>query len=168
MGEYVIVTATCPHCKRVLKIKIPTRTGIYLATCPNPDCQQKFKIPYNNKNEREEKSKFPSNGQLVQIRHFRKNLTFRLSVGDNIIGRADEECPSQISIEGDDSISRRSINITVKQTEHKGFSFKFTVLRSTNRVFHNQNSLKAGESIYLNYGDTIILGRTLFRFEKTK
>lgn len=62
-------------------------------------------------------------------------------------------------------MSRRSIEIRTERTD-KGYTFKLTVRKSTNPVLHNSNPLMAGESVSLNFGDTITLGKTKLRFEK--
>lgn len=64
-------------------------------------------------------------------------------------------------------MSRRSIEILVQQSD-KGYTFKLTVLNATNPVLHNNKPLMKGESVSLNFGDTILLGKTKFRFEKDK
>ena len=85
-----------------------------------------------------------------------------LPVGDTVIGRADVNEPSDISID-DYTASRRSIKISVTKGNQTGkYNFKLTVLRTTNPVFVNQNALYSKSTIYLNYGDTIKVGETVF------
>lgn len=91
--------------------------------------------------------------------------SYPLHVGSNTIGRYDEDLRCDIEIKNDDYMSRRSVVIEVIQKE-KGFLFKFTVLKAANPVMHNNKPLVVGESIYLNYGDSIRLGNTTFNFEK--
>ena len=43
---------------------------------------------------------------------------------------------------------------------------KLTVLKATNPVLHNETRLYDGESVSLNFGDVIVMGRTKFRFDK--
>lgn len=94
------------------------------------------------------------------------NTRFPLSIGMNTVGRADEDRPSDINIKNDPTISRRSIAIEVILKEDKGYQFKMKVLRAANPVLHNDKPLIEGEIIYLNYGDSIKLGRTTLRFNK--
>lgn len=95
------------------------------------------------------------------------NTRFPLRVGLNTIGRADFDTPSDISIKNDPTISRRSVTIEVVPKEN-GFLAKMKVLRAANPVLHNDKPLMEGEIIYLNYGDSIRLGRTTLRFNKLK
>jgi hypothetical protein len=88
-----------------------------------------------------------------------------LSDGKNVVGRYDESKNSDIAIKNDSAMSRRSIEIDVMHSD-KGYAFKLTVLSATNPVLHNNNPLMPGESISLNFGDSIILGKTKFRFDK--
>ena len=44
--------------------------------------------------------------------------------------------------------------------------FQLNVLRASNPVLINHMPVGPGESISLNFGDSIILGKTQFRFEK--
>lgn len=91
--------------------------------------------------------------------------SFPLHVGSNTIGRYDENLRCDIEIKNDAYMSRRSVNIDVIQ-KGNGFMFKFTVFRAANPVMHNNKPLVEGESVYLNYGDRIQLGNTIFNFEK--
>ena len=79
--------------------------------------------------------------------------------------RFDSDQMSDISIKNDSSMSRRSIKIDVVQSP-KGFIFKLTVLKATNPVLHNNVALSTGETVSLNFGDNIVLGKTRFRFDK--
>ena len=82
--------------------------------------------------------------------------------GETIIGRADSNEPSDISLE-DNTASRRSVKIVVTKGELSGkYNFKLTVLRTTNAVYVNNNALYAQSSIYLNYGDNFKVGETVF------
>lgn len=95
------------------------------------------------------------------------NTRFPLHMGLNTVGRADSDTPSDINIKNDPTISRRSVIIEVIPKEN-GFLFKMKVLRAANPVLHNDKPLMEGEIIYLNYGDSIRLGRTTLRFNKLK
>lgn len=158
-------SVVCHKCKQQMNVIMPEKPGKYFVICSNPDCKARVSFTWAG----EKKANIPSNGQLTQIKRLSRNKTFRLMEGDNIIGRADKEYPSKISIKDDEYISRQSVNIEVIRTSKemsKGYMFKFSVLRASNGVWHNQRLLKVGESIYLNYGDNIVLGKTHFRFEK--
>jgi hypothetical protein len=104
-------------------------------------------------------------GKLILLRKGWLNKDYRLFDGKNIVGRYDESKSSDIAIKNDPTMSRRSIEIDVIHSEN-GYSFKLTVLSATNPVLHNNNPLMPGESISLNFGDSITLGKTKFRFDK--
>lgn len=106
-------------------------------------------------------------GKLQLLRKGWLNRDFPLSVGKNVIGRYDEDAPTDIAIKDDSGMSRRSVEIEVFQTP-RGYSFRLKVLKCTNPVLHNNKPLLEGEAVSLNFGDSIILGKTQFRFVKAK
>lgn len=110
----------------------------------------------------------PYRGKLVMLRKGWFNKSFKLHTGQNVIGRYDVDPAgnSDIAITDDPSMSRRSINIAVSQVDGRGFQFLLEVLRATNPVLVNHEQLITGETLALNYGDCIILGKTRFRFEQ--
>lgn len=84
-----------------------------------------------------------------------------LMPGETTIGRRDNDVVSDISID-DNTVSRRSVKIIVSKGEQTGrYIFKLVVLRTTNAVFVNHNALYTDSSVYLNYGDTIKVGKTV-------
>jgi len=111
-----------------------------------------------------------SKGKLTLVR-FRgifgnkANKSYTLHLGQNTVGRYDEELHSDIEIKGDTYASRRSVVIEVIDKQ-PGYLFKMTVLRAANPVMHNNKPLIVGESVYLNFGDSIKLGNTTFNFDK--
>ncbi|MBO4977414.1 MAG: FHA domain-containing protein [Muribaculaceae bacterium] len=115
-------------------------------------------------------SKKMGKAKLTQLGSmFSFNKTYDLPLGDNIIGRPDSSQPSDISISGDDCISRRSIKITVGRDELKGYSYKLKVLKCTNPVMLNDQPLDLKyDEPYLNFGDIIKLGRTSLRLDPVK
>ncbi len=96
----------------------------------------------------------------------RRAKTVRLNKGANTIGRKDATEPANIMIEGDNEMSRRSVEIMVKPQGAQGFSYTLKVLRTTNPVFVNGRPIGSDESVLLNYGDTICLGKTNISFIK--
>ncbi len=105
-------------------------------------------------------------GKLVLLRRGWLNKNYPLTEGSHTVGRFDESEMSDISIKGDPGMSRRSIRIDVSNRDKTGTIFKLTVLKSTNPVLLNGKPLAKGESVSLNFGDTIVLGKTKFRFDK--
>lgn len=83
-----------------------------------------------------------------------------LHMGANTIGRQDDERPSDLMFD-DEYMSRQSVRIDVQKAS-KGHFYKLTVLKTANPVVVNGEELKEGESVYINYGDTIALGYNTF------
>ena len=135
----------CPECD----------TYIYFSS-NGKDGRMRTRVASNNNSR-----KFANSGILTWTEHDQKHQ-YQLTGGSVTIGRADFAEPSDISID-DEMASRHSVEITAVKGETSGkFSFKLSVLRTTNPVLVNQNSLYSGSTIYLNYGDTIKIGETLF------
>lgn len=154
----------CPHCKaEEIELK-QDKAGTGTAECPH--CKGKVTFTFRpptlvNDSELVQ----PSKGKLVMLRKGWLNKSFPLQNGINTIGRFDEKLNSDVAIKGDPAMSRRSIEIDVEKKE-KGFAFKLTVKNATNPVLHNNKPLRVGEAVSLNFGDSIILGKTKFRLEK--
>ena len=136
-------TINCPYCKGKIGLDVRPQTAVITIS----EQLQLYR------------------GKLILLRKGWLNKDFHLSEGKNIVGRYDESANCDIAIKNDTSMSRRSVEIEVVRTE-KGFTFKLTVLKATNPVLHNGNPLIAGESVSLNFGDSIVLGKTKFRFDK--
>ncbi len=82
------------------------------------------------------------------------------------IGRKDKDEPSDISI-NDDYVSRRSVEIIPEVKDNGKVLYKFTINRTSNPVYVNGREMKVGESMYLNFGDKIKLGKTTLTFKKS-
>lgn len=89
---------------------------------------------------------------------------YLLSESRTIVGRYDEDLPSDISLKGDDTISRQSIAIYIESDEY-GFDYKLKVLNATNLVKVNDKKLKVGEEVFLQFGDIIKLGKSKLIFD---
>lgn len=89
---------------------------------------------------------------------------YDLKIGVNVIGRADAMSPSDIMVEDDMTVSRRSVSITV---EASGGSYRywFEVLKSTNPVLVNGKRHAVGESFVVEPGTKFVLGRTKLSIE---
>lgn len=190
MSASKTIVITCPQAKEKFNVACPQKAGNYNLTCPK--CGGKHKVSvsqemvdkiYGNANtsdnvqesvstkkptERVEETKpMAMGGKLVLLRRFLKNREFVLPIGETIIGRKDAESPSNFSIENDSSVSRRSVKIEVSYAGG-GYLFKLEVLKSMNPVLLNNKAILPGEVHYLSYGDSIIMGKTKLRFEKSK
>ena len=105
-----------------------------------------------------------TSGKLVWGNMFRRKSCL-LHEGENYIGRCDNSCPSDVSI-NDDYVSRRSILIEVeKSSQGKGYTYKLTVKKCTNPVLINGKAQEVGNGIFLNFGDTIRVGNTILTFK---
>lgn len=156
----------CPHCgKQELGLKT-SKPGHKEFACPL--CKGKITAEVRQKThvvDVDGDSIQLTKGKLTLLRKGWLNKDYPLGLGTHIIGRYDPSEMSDISIKNDSSMSRRSIKIEVVQTP-KGFAFKLTVLRAKNPVLHNNAPLECGETVSLNFGDSLVLGRTKFRFDK--
>ena len=106
-----------------------------------------------------------TSGRLVWGGLLRRK-SYILHEGENYIGRNDSEIPSDVTID-DEYVSRRSILIEVTPAA-KGYTYKLTVMKCTNPVLINGKEQQVGNSIYLNYGDTILVGNTTLTFKPAK
>ncbi len=156
-----IVDATyrfkCPHCKKQEIGFVTNKPGHRTIACPL--CEGKIGVEVRKKTEviviTEQLQMFK--GKLTLLRKGWVNKNYHLNEGKNVIGRHDESEMSDISIKNDSAMSRRSVEIEVRRTD-KGYLFKLTVLKATNPVLHNNSPLMAGESVSLNFGDSIVMG----------
>ena len=94
----------------------------------------------------------------------KEHKEYDLKIGVNVIGRADAMSPSDIMIEDDMTVSRRSVSITV---EASGGSYRywFEVLKSTNPVLVNGKRHAVGGSFVVEPGTKFVLGRTKLSIE---
>ena len=94
----------------------------------------------------------------------KEHKEYDLKIGVNVIGRADAMSPSDIMIEDDMTVSRRSVSITV---EASGGSYRywFEVLKSTKPVLVNGKRHAVGESFVVEPGTKFVLGRTKLSIE---
>lgn len=107
------------------------------------------------------------NAKLTWGGLFNKNTYVFNRIGEHYLGRDDDEIRSDISIH-DEYVSRRSVLINVVPKGGQDCGYKMTVKNATNPVTVNGQALDVDESIYLNYGDTILVGNTTLTFKKNK
>lgn len=158
-------TVDCPHCKEEHITLSQESPGQGIAVCPK--CKGRVSFTARKPTETIVKSELIQRfrAKLILLRRGWLNKDYPLKDGKNIVGRFDESKISDIAIKGDSSMSRQSVVIEVEHHD-RGYSFKLTVKNSTNPVLHNNKPLAVGDSISLNFGDSIILGKTKFRFDK--
>ena len=158
-------TVVCPHCKEENLTISQDTAGQGIVICPK--CKGRVQYTARKPTETIVKSELIQRfrGKLILLRRGWLNKDYQLKDGNNVVGRFDESMISDIAIKGDSSMSRQSIEIYVEHHD-KGYAFKLTVKNSKNPVLHNNKTLAVGDSISLNFGDSIILGKTKFRFDK--
>lgn len=91
---------------------------------------------------------------------------YLLSKGTHYVGRADNENDSDFAVQ-DKYASSKSLRIDVNENGGS-LVYKMTVERAMNPVYHNNRELAVGDTVYLTYGDTLKLGKTLVKIEKVK
>lgn len=82
----------------------------------------------------------------------------------SVVGRYDADDPSDISIQGDETISRRSFSIEVQSCGSQAYKFVLKVLNAANPVKVNGHPFFQGSQTTLNLGDEIVVGRTHLTF----
>lgn len=164
----------CPKCNTLVAFNIMNKTDS--PNKPNiPNVQEKKYKP-KSQAQQEVKSdhthkvnighKDTSLAELVWGRIFNKKH-LKLPIGTNIvIGRKDTEAPSNLQID-DDYMSRRSVRLEAEAMAN-GTRYKFTVMKTSNPVYINSKEMAQGSSVYLNYGDTITMGKTTMILKKIK
>lgn len=105
------------------------------------------------------------NAKLTWGSFFKKNSYVFVRTGKHYIGRDDDEVRSDISIH-DEYVSRRSVLIDVIAKAGNDCGYKLTVVNAKNPVLVNGQIIEIDESVYLNYGDTILVGDTTLTFKK--
>ena len=165
---------TCPwECGTKFNFKVTTGDGVKSCNCPHCNGAIEISVKEGKIVSVERKStpyihhpKQKSKGKLTLVRFkgvFKRS--YPLHLGQNTIGRYDGNLRCDIEIHNDVYASRRSVVIEVIEKEY-GFLYRMSVLKAANPVMHNHKPLTVGEVVYLNYGDNIQLGKTIFNFEK--
>lgn len=169
-GSFLVGTAydlVCPHCSVTITDYKPSKVGMEILECP--ECHERIVLevrkPTNVLRGNMTDSKNWVKGKLQLLRKWGFNKEYPLLIGNTVIGRYDELQMSDISVKNDPTMSRRSVIIEVSQTDN-GYMFKLKVLKAANPVLHNDVPLMVGEEVSLNFGDSIVLGQTRFRFVK--
>ncbi len=171
-GDFIIGISydlPCPSCGIIQEGYTPKETGIQPITCKH--CHHTFFIEARQKTQPTFSTSLVK-GKLRLLRSWGRKTDYQLKdVGKMIVGRYDKDCLSDISIKNDEYMSRRSIEIEVvpqydERRVVKGYFYKLRVLKATNPVLLNNAVLAEGDVVSLNFGDSIILGKTKFLFIK--
>lgn len=190
-----VMAAKCPKCGQVVKFYVPEQECVVKLKCPQQQCGHVFGVKITQKEihlgdgatqqqsdaKQQQEGAHPVTDPIVNTggtpsgviarllqkkKHFYNKDEFHvLHLGANTIGMFDPQSPSDIMIEGDRTISHRSITITV---ESVGSSYKylFTVNRSKNPVCLSGKPIAEGTSIYIQPNQEFVLGRTRFCLSK--
>ena len=145
----------CPQCKAIVGLVSVAEQGMG---------QPSDKV-VTEKTKPASKSSLQNLGEIVWGGFLAKHR-FGLKVGRIYIGRKDKDKPSDIQL-NDEYVSRQSVTLEVIPSD-KGYLFKLTVIRATNPVCVNGVEIAENNSIYLNYDDVIVLGKSKLIFKKTK
>lgn len=181
-----VISIPCPYCGMAIKMNAPTNPGSYKISCVNDACRKEVKFnfkgsptpppppPVGDDKQDEirtvgaDKNFLPDPGKLFYKRlGGLKKVEYILKPGDNIIGRADASAPSDFEISGDNAVSRQSVRINVEHDKYLGYKFCLEVMKTTNPVVLNDRTLTLSDKIYLKYGDTITLGKTIIYFNQS-
>ena len=184
-----VMAAKCPKCGQVVKFYMPEQECVVKLTCPQQQCGYVFGVKITQKEihlgdgatQQQQGESHPVTDPIVNTggtpsgviarllqkkKHFYNKDKFHvLHLGANTIGMFDPQSPSDIMIEGDRTISHRSVTITV---ESVGSSYKylFSVNRSKNPVYLSGKPISEGTSIYIQPNQEFVLGRTRFCLSK--
>ena len=158
--------------KEMLKCKTGGCEGnIDMATGICDSCGSKYSIEVDNEGKIVKVTKKTDPIKVNQSRmklvmgNFLGKKEYNLKEGTHYIGRYDEESQSDFPIK-DKYASKRSVRIDVTYDQGGNLIYKMTVERGLNPVYHNNRELTVGDIDYLNYGDTIKLGKTLIKVQK--
>lgn len=165
-AKKVVIATKCPKCQQAVRFYRPDHEGIVKITCPHEGCGHVFGVKVTAHPPTDpifSMGTAPSGviARLMQKKKyfFNKDKYFSLHLGPNTIGMYDPASPSDIMIEGDYTISHRSITITV---EVAGCAYKYllTVNKASNPVRLAGKALPVGTSIYIQPRQEILLGKT--------
>lgn len=170
-NKRIVMATKCPKCGQVVKFYKPEREGLVKLTCPHQQCGHVFGVKVEQKESHPVTDPIVNTGGtpsgviarlLQKKKHFyNKDKFHELHQGDNTIGMYDPQSPSDIMIEGDRTISHRSVTITV---EAVGSFYKYllTVNRAKNPVCLLGKPIAEGTSIYIQPNQEFVLGKTRF------
>lgn len=183
----------CPHCGHVLKIKYNPKP-IQMAPSqqtqkPAPQAPKKDDaveqarhaptqrfgslgdmlggIPSAASSPRPAASK--GNGKSPKLSMVRLGMDkqyFPLHEGDNFVGRKDPSSPVDVEIEGDGSMSRKSVCIHVERCG-AAYSYTLSVHKATNPVKVNNIEVPVGQTTTMTVGSSLYLGQTMLRLEES-
>lgn len=155
-------------CNGIIK-KQDRGDGIYLSECDK--CGQKYSLIIQGGKVLKTIMKTPEPlvkkaqwAMKLVVGNYLTKKEYYLTTGVHYIGRIDDINKSNFEIK-DKFASSRSLRIDVN-SNGGNLIYKLTVERASNPVYHNSRRLNIGEVAYLNYGDTLKLGKTIIKIQK--
>lgn len=192
-GVAGVFNVKCPHCERVLKIKYNPKPIQMAPSQPtqNPAPQAPKKDDAVEQARHAPTQRFGSLGEMLTatggspaphgvsshaapasnlpklslVRIGMDKMYFTLHEGDNTIGRKDPTNPVDVEIEGDGTISRKSVVLHVERCGAQ-YACSLSVLKATNPVMVNNVTVPVGQTAAVAIGSSICLGQTVLRLEK--
>ncbi|MDE6326303.1 MAG: FHA domain-containing protein [Duncaniella sp.] len=168
-----ILKITCPDCGMTLSVRPPASAGVGRLRCPACGKVMIINFPPEACAAAPVKAPvttpLPSPEQEPAVPHYLHRADglpidgrpgAALPEGTVTLGRADIYQPSDIQIDDDGMMSRRSVAITTTAVPG-GFTHTLEVLNATNPVTINDNTCVPGRPVALNRGDRLMLGSTL-------
>ena len=154
-----------------LLVKPDRGDGIYSSVCK--ECRQEYSIIVQGGKVVKVIMKTPPpppppkrEKMKLVLGRFLGKKEYELSKGTHYVGRFDTDNNSDFAI-NDKFASSRSLRIDVNENGGS-LVYRMTVERAMNPVYHNNRELTVGDIVYLTYGDTLRLGKTLVKIEKVK
>lgn len=159
-----LIAAKCPKCGQVVKFYMPEQGSVVKLKCPQQQCGHVFGVKITQKEihlgngatQQQQGESHPVTDPIVNTggtpsgviarllqkkKHFYNNDKFHeLHLGANTIGMFDPQSPSDIMIEGDRTISHRSVTITVESVD-SSYKYLFSVNRSKIQFISRANLL---------------------------
>ena len=186
-----LIAAKCPKCGQVVKFYMPEQGCVVKLKCPQQQCGHVFGVKITQKEihlgngatQQQSDAKQQQGGShpvtdpivntggtpsgviarlLQKKKHFyNKDKFHELHLGANTIGMFDPQSPSDIMIEGDRTISHRSVTIMVESVG-RCYKYLLTVNRAKNPVCLMGKNLSEGTSLYIQPNQEFVLGKTRF------
>lgn len=146
-----IVRFRCPHCQQVLGFERPAKGNMVQMVCPK--CHKPIRIKLQDR-------PVQTLARLVTVSSpCVERQSYSLHLGSNIIGRSDTGTAQDISIAGDATISRQSVDLTVQVRDGR-CTYQMRVLNAKNPVFLGKKALSIGDVADVAIGSVITLGAT--------
>jgi len=183
-----VYSILCPQCQKVILVKAPAAKR-YKVSCKDCGTSVSFIGVESKKSQGDTTTQESPKEQSTQDKEsnpthkykpaaavkpaakivwgglFSKKSFDIVRLGQYYIGRDDDETKSDVSIK-DDYVSRRSLLLEAIPKGGNECLYKLTVKSAANPVLVNGQQKEIGESVYLNYGDTILVGNTTLTFKK--